>query len=967
MRNIFIAIVVLFAVIINSSEICSQNTIHSSDWNPKGRIYKEEWLKSVESSSNRELKIRVIGPKDIKDQGSFYLEILPGTFVSNTNNRTQVTITDINLKLIVSEGFMDFSPRPIYKVMTAKSMEIIPVVDKAGRSREISKYLSGALHSLFKCIPVVGGVMSLGENLELTNKLHEANERDWDRIWESRGKTDVYPILKPVHSKPLDWEQVRAYYIELPFKRHGTKGKLDLYIDYIAAENNYNRNDKSLFKNHTINIIDKGNRLDKRNLLVENNYEHKNEFEVPGAIAGIKINFMAEIYNRNNQNFLEISCEPVARNNLYAHLHDMNISLEFKKSSGEVSGMPTYYNYKGDIVPFQSIKKQLRKKVIANWVTFGIGFIPVYGSIISGASEIENITESYDEAVNSISFSQTMKNLWENENNINFYQLPPFENSCAGFQGHHGFKVQIPVSFYDKNIDLINVFFQFDLHYGVTESTNRITTASIRDNTFRNSFKIPMKFKRIGKIKNTSNTFGFIIDSSGSMEKNDPNDIRKAALEIILRNISRDDNVFIVDFDSGAKCLNRDSWKNWRYQELRRLVKYINSSGGTNIGAGIDCMRNNLVKNLSGNIRGGVLLLTDGIGKYSKEAEWFRDKGIPIHTISLVGEDNGELLRRISSVTNGKYLKAHNAGDIISRFQQFYNSFLNGNGILQISNTINQDEVQKHSFNLDSSINGITSSITWEGSKIGLKLISPTGQEYNENNSEQWIEGNNYIYVKVAEPEAGKWYALLKGLEIEPSGEHFKMDINAITSETFSFNIDKSRSSFDEGTIHAIFDTPASAQFENRSLKAFVINPNLDTLDISSNFKNNRLYFTPMGGKGSYEIVCNYEGLNIKGEKVQRSFYESFYLGEFNPSNRAAVSEVLSINYLQAPIGRNKGNRSGLPVNIYKKGSNRLIAKGMVINVKERHCLLKVKNVFTLDRVEIGDLIEVDPKFWMND
>ena len=45
---------------------------------------------------------------------------------------------------------------------------------------------------------------------------------------------------------------------------------------------------------------------------------------------------------------------------------------------------------------------------------------------------------------------------------------------------------------------------------------------------------------------------GIIIDSSGSMEESDPQDIRKVAKKIILDQLSSHENVFLIDFDSEA-------------------------------------------------------------------------------------------------------------------------------------------------------------------------------------------------------------------------------------------------------------------------------------------------------------------------------------------------------------------------------------------------------------------------------
>ena len=190
---------------------------------------------------------------------------------------------------------------------------------------------------------------------------------------------------------------------------------------------------------------------------------------------------------------------------------------------------------------------------------------------------------------------------------------------------------------------------------------------------------------------------GFILDSSGSMEKTDPYNIRKSATKQIIDILNGNEKVFIVDFDDNAKWINSNNWENWDRDALKNSINTIDSDGGTNIGKGIDKMRIAIQDKLSADTRAAVILLTDGDGKYNNEALWFRDHNIPIYTISYKDKAVSVLMNNIARTTNGLYIKAKNESDIVSAFTQFYNMLL-GNGIaLHDNGTIMPGEIGRAS------------------------------------------------------------------------------------------------------------------------------------------------------------------------------------------------------------------------------------------------------------------------------
>ena len=175
---------------------------------------------------------------------------------------------------------------------------------------------------------------------------------------------------------------------------------------------------------------------------------------------------------------------------------------------------------------------------------------------------------------------------------------------------------------------------------------------------------------------------GLILDSSGSMRNSDPGDIRKKASQAIISILNSDDEVFIVDFDEDATFLNRGYTSAGFEEVLNMAIERINSRGGTDIGEGLDSMKAAILSSREVDFsRTGVLLLTDGLGDYHGEADWFHQNNIPIYTVSYKQLADAALMDSLASYTGGVYVQADNEDDVVQAFTQFYHG-INGSSIL---------------------------------------------------------------------------------------------------------------------------------------------------------------------------------------------------------------------------------------------------------------------------------------------
>lgn len=164
-----------------------------------------------------------------------------------------------------------------------------------------------------------------------------------------------------------------------------------------------------------------------------------------------------------------------------------------------------------------------------------------------------------------------------------------------------------------------------------------------------------------------------VLDSSGSMRSNDPNNLRISAAKAFVTKMKNIDRSAVVDFDDSAKITTAFTSD---IQSLNNGLNAIDSNGGTNIGAGVQ-LAYNLLKNNSGSDRNKIImLLTDGDGNYdpSLTAQLAKD-GIRVFTIGLTGDVNESLLKGIATGTNGGYKQIATADGISNIFTEFASVF----------------------------------------------------------------------------------------------------------------------------------------------------------------------------------------------------------------------------------------------------------------------------------------------------
>ena len=172
----------------------------------------------------------------------------------------------------------------------------------------------------------------------------------------------------------------------------------------------------------------------------------------------------------------------------------------------------------------------------------------------------------------------------------------------------------------------------------------------------------------------------FTIDSSGSMQWNDPLDLRKDAAKGYVDLLVPADRAAVVDFDESPVLVN-DHPLSADYPQVKADIDLIDSFGGTFISPGLQTALDELQHHGDPDHIWVIILLTDAESIFEDDellipiaVERAIQLGVRIYTIGLnVPPFLEPLMRRIADDTGGRYFPSPDAGSLFDIYQEIAN------------------------------------------------------------------------------------------------------------------------------------------------------------------------------------------------------------------------------------------------------------------------------------------------------
>ncbi|MCW8907243.1 MAG: VWA domain-containing protein [Sedimenticola sp.] len=260
-----------------------------------------------------------------------------------------------------------------------------------------------------------------------------------------------------------------------------------------------------------------------------------------------------------------------------------------------------------------------------------------------------------------------------------------------------------------------------------------------------------------------------LIDISGSMRKNDPKNLRRPALRMLVGLLPADARAGVWTFGQYVNMLIPlgqvdEAWK----RKARAEAENISSPGQfTNIE---DVIRRSMADwdGPETRYRRHLVLLTDGMVDISKSEQKnsasrqrilqellprLKAHDAQVHTIALSSRADHELLQQLSRETDGWYEQVDNA----EQLQRIF---------LRIFEKVGQPDtlpLKDNRFMVDSSIQEVTLLVFRKEDAEATRVVTPSGQEFDAKSapaSVNWHRDVGYDMLTISKPETGEWRVL---------------------------------------------------------------------------------------------------------------------------------------------------------------------------------------------------------------
>jgi len=153
----------------------------------------------------------------------------------------------------------------------------------------------------------------------------------------------------------------------------------------------------------------------------------------------------------------------------------------------------------------------------------------------------------------------------------------------------------------------------------------------------------------------------FVVDTSGSMERQNRLQLVKQALAMLLGQLREDDDVGLVVFSNEATVLLEPTGD---HEAIREAIARLRPTGSTNAAAGLRLGYEVATDAFRRGANNRVVFLSDGVANVGttraedilQQVERFKNRGILLNSVGVgMGNFNDELLEQIADKGNGTY------------------------------------------------------------------------------------------------------------------------------------------------------------------------------------------------------------------------------------------------------------------------------------------------------------------------
>ena len=264
-----------------------------------------------------------------------------------------------------------------------------------------------------------------------------------------------------------------------------------------------------------------------------------------------------------------------------------------------------------------------------------------------------------------------------------------------------------------------------------------------------------------------------VMDSSGSMKKNDPNDLRKPAAKLLLSLLGKEDRASIVSFsDQGypvAYLTQTNSQLN-NHLLFEAVEKISNKGAYTNLAGAIEAATRVYEQDWQSDRKHVVVLMSDGkmdlaSAALDKQATAelvatllpvLKENKIQVHTIAFTDSSDMRLLQGIANLTDGHFNIARTDKDLHRVFAS----------IFEQSKEPDILPMQSGHFSVDRNVREITIIANKASFDTQVSLTLPGGRVLDSDatfDDIKWLVSDQFDLITIQNPEPGEWRMLPEG------------------------------------------------------------------------------------------------------------------------------------------------------------------------------------------------------------
>ncbi len=255
-----------------------------------------------------------------------------------------------------------------------------------------------------------------------------------------------------------------------------------------------------------------------------------------------------------------------------------------------------------------------------------------------------------------------------------------------------------------------------------------------------------------------------LIDVSGSMKQNDPQNLRVDAVQLLINLLPDNAKVSLWLFSENTKLLIETDAvdADWRRKAVKATLTIHSRGIYTHIEEAIQTA---LKDGFTGAGGKNLILLTDGMVDISKDimvsadsrerilSEWIprlSQQQIKVQTIALSDQADKELLEKLAFDTGGW-------SEIATSADQLQRLFLKTSQKVAPKDTL---PLNNNQFSIDASIQEFSVLVFKSAGGSATLLVTPDQQKIDKNSSLtglSWLEATNYDLITVKQPKPGNW------------------------------------------------------------------------------------------------------------------------------------------------------------------------------------------------------------------